>query len=122
MKRAAFLATLALVGGLLTQPAVARSRDKERRSQEQSQEQKASKQKQSERSEREDRSERSARNVEPERERSERRSPRQVEDTRSRAARRAQEANGGGRVLNVQPDDGGYRVKLLKDGEVRTLR
>lgn len=36
------------------------------------------------------------------------------------AARRAQQRNGGGRVLSVDPDDGGYRVKVLKDGEVRT--
>ena len=34
-------------------------------------------------------------------------------------ARRAQQQNGGGRVLSVQPSEGGHRVKLLKDGEVR---
>lgn len=38
-----------------------------------------------------------------------------------RAARLAQERNGGGRVLDVVPADDGYRVKLLKDGEVRTV-
>lgn len=37
------------------------------------------------------------------------------------AARRAQMRNGGGRVLGVDPTDDGYRVKLLKQGEVRTL-
>lgn len=36
------------------------------------------------------------------------------------AARRAQQQNGGGRVLSVDPENGGYRVKVLKDGEVRT--
>jgi hypothetical protein len=36
------------------------------------------------------------------------------------AAKRAQQQNGGGRVLSVDPEDGGYRVKVLKDGEVRT--
>lgn len=37
------------------------------------------------------------------------------------AARRAQAGNGGGRVLSVEPAGGGYRVKLLKDGEVRVV-
>jgi len=36
-----------------------------------------------------------------------------------RAARRAQQRNGGGRVLSVDPEGAGYRVKVLKDGEVR---
>lgn len=36
------------------------------------------------------------------------------------AARQAQQRNGGGRVLSVDPENGGYRVKVLKDGEVRT--
>ena len=39
----------------------------------------------------------------------------------SEAARKAQERNGGGRVLGVSPTDEGYRVKLLKQGEVRVL-
>lgn len=49
----------------------------------------------------------------------------QVDDRRNRrdgqadAARRAQRANGGGRVLSVEPEGSGYRVKVLKDGEVR---
>lgn len=37
------------------------------------------------------------------------------------AARRAQHRNGGGRVLDVNPMTEGYRVKLLKEGEVRML-
>ena len=42
-------------------------------------------------------------------------------DERSaQAARQAQAANGGGRVLSVEPEGTGYRVKVLKDGEVRT--
>lgn len=35
------------------------------------------------------------------------------------AAREAQAINGGGRVLSVDAADGGWRVKLLKDGNVR---
>lgn len=37
----------------------------------------------------------------------------------SDAAARAIQNRHGGRVLAVQPDGEGYRVKLLKDGEVR---
>lgn len=37
------------------------------------------------------------------------------------AARRAQAENGGGRVLSVEPSGSGYRVKLLRDGEVRVV-
>jgi hypothetical protein len=37
------------------------------------------------------------------------------------AARRAQQQNGGGRVLSVEPAGSGYRVKLLRDGEVRVV-
>lgn len=36
-------------------------------------------------------------------------------------AREAQRQNGGGRVLSVEPVPGGYRVKLLKDGDVRII-
>jgi hypothetical protein len=36
------------------------------------------------------------------------------------AARRAQDQYGG-RVLAVRPEGSGFRVKLLKDGEVRTV-
>ena len=41
-------------------------------------------------------------------------------DRSAQAAREAQAANGGGRVLSVEPEGTGYRVKVLKDGEVRT--
>ena len=37
------------------------------------------------------------------------------------AAQRAQQINGGGRVLSVEPAGDGYRVKLLRDGEVRVV-
>jgi uncharacterized protein YfaS (alpha-2-macroglobulin family) len=40
-------------------------------------------------------------------------------DGSAEAARRAQAQNGGGRVLSVEPEGSGYRVKVLKDGEVR---
>lgn len=39
----------------------------------------------------------------------------------SEAARMAQMRNGGGRVLDVTPSAGGWRVKLIKAGEVRTV-
>lgn len=41
-------------------------------------------------------------------------------DRSAEAARQAVQANGGGRVLSVEPEGTGYRVKVLKDGEVRT--
>lgn len=41
--------------------------------------------------------------------------------TPGEAARRAQAINGGGRVLAVVPTAGGYRVKLIKRGEVRVV-
>ncbi len=37
------------------------------------------------------------------------------------AAQRAQQLNGGGRVLAVDPAESGYRVRVLKDGEVRSV-
>ncbi len=37
------------------------------------------------------------------------------------AAREAQQLNGGGRVLSVDSATGGWRVKLLKDGNVRMV-
>ena len=40
-------------------------------------------------------------------------------DRSAEAAQRAQQRNGGGRVLSVEPENAGYRVKVLKDGEVR---
>ena len=39
----------------------------------------------------------------------------------SDAARIAQQQNGGGRVLAVERGDAGYRVKLLKNGDVRIV-
>lgn len=40
-------------------------------------------------------------------------------DRSADAGRQAQMRNGGGRVLSVEPEGPGYRVKVLKDGEVR---
>jgi len=40
--------------------------------------------------------------------------------SRKEAARRAKERHGG-RVLSVEPANGGWRVRLLKDGQVRTV-
>ena len=40
-------------------------------------------------------------------------------DRSAEAARSAQQRNGGGRVLSVEPVNAGYRVKVIKDGEVR---
>lgn len=40
--------------------------------------------------------------------------------SREEAARRAKEKHGG-RVLSVTRDNGGWRVRLLKDGRVRTV-
>ena len=40
-------------------------------------------------------------------------------DRSADAGRQAQVRNGGGRVLSVEPEGPGYRVKVLKDGEVR---
>ncbi len=37
------------------------------------------------------------------------------------AARQAQSMNGGGRVLSVEEARSGWRVKLLKDGNVRIV-
>jgi hypothetical protein len=37
------------------------------------------------------------------------------------AARIAQMQNGGGRVLEVEPSGDGWRVRLVKEGEVRTV-
>ncbi|MBL6751272.1 MAG: hypothetical protein ISP90_12150 [Nevskia sp.] len=37
------------------------------------------------------------------------------------AAQRAQQLNGGGRVLAVDPAPSGYRVRVLKNGEVRSV-
>lgn len=52
--------------------------------------------------------------------------PHRIRDMRPRltpadAAREAQARNGGGRVLSVSAVDGGYRVKLLKEGDMRVV-
>lgn len=39
----------------------------------------------------------------------------------SQAAREAVARNGGGRVLSVSEVDGGYRVKVLKEGDMRIV-
>lgn len=105
--RASLLLVCALVSaGLLCGPADARQRDDERqerheqrqeRVQEQRQEQREQRRTEGWRDDRGDRGDRSA-----------------------DAARLAQQRNGGGRVLSVEPEGRGYRVKVLKDGEVRT--
>lgn len=41
--------------------------------------------------------------------------------TPGEAARHAQRINGGGRVLSVSRGHDGYRVKLIKNGEVRVV-
>jgi len=41
--------------------------------------------------------------------------------TPGEAARRAQRINGGGRVLSVVHGQDGYRVKLIKHGEIRIV-
>lgn len=83
-----------LSAGLLSGPADARSRDREARSQQQEQR-------------------RDDRDAGREQWREQRR------DRSAEAGRRAQQRNGGGRVLSVERDSAGYRVKVLKDGEVR---
>ena len=100
-----------LSAGLLTQPADARSRDRDERPRQEQRDDRAGDQR------REDRRE-SRREQRPEDRRDERREHRG--DRSAAAARRAQERNGGGRVLSVEPENAGYRVKVLKDGEVRT--
>jgi hypothetical protein len=90
MLRAVLLLCAALSAGLLSGPADARSRDPDRY------------------------------RGEPQEMRDDRRDERpQRRDTPADAARRAQMRNGGGRVLSVEPEGNGYRVKVLKDGVVR---
>lgn len=48
-------------------------------------------------------------------------SPTQQQRNPQDAARQAQQMNGGGRVLSVDAASGGWRVKLLKDGNVRIV-
>lgn len=52
--------------------------------------------------------------------------PDSLMDGRSRmspaqAAREAQQRYGGGKVLSVDPSGDGYRVKLVRDGDVRVV-
>ena len=82
-----------LSAGLLTQPASAR--DRERRDDKQEQ-------------------------MRPEGLRDNRDERRPPRGDRAAAAAQAQRQNGGGRVLSVEPEGEGFRVKVLKDGEVRT--
>lgn len=48
-----------------------------------------------------------------------RRGPRGM--TPGQAAKEAQRQYGGGKVLSVDPSGDGYRVKLLRDGDVRVV-
>ncbi|MGQ0587662.1 MAG: hypothetical protein ACT4PK_10755 [Gammaproteobacteria bacterium] len=102
--------------GLVSGPADARSRDQQKQAPEN-------------RDEREERRD-ERQNRREERKRDERQDREELRDgwrdhrrdnqgRTAEAARRAQRLNGGGRVLSVEPDGRGYRVKVLKDGEVR---
>jgi hypothetical protein len=93
MLRAVLLLCAALSAGLLSGPADARSRDRDRYRGD------PEEMRDAERQERQERRER--------------------RDGAAEAGRRAQMRNGGGRVLSVEPMGGGYRVKVLKDGVVR---
>jgi hypothetical protein len=96
MLRAVLLFCAVLSAGLVTGPADARSRDRSR----------------------------VAESSEPQEQHEDKRDDKR-EDRRKRrdgsadAARRAVQRNGGGRVLSVEPQGAGYRVKVIKDGEVR---
>ncbi len=97
--------------GLLSGPADARPRDRVHAQQERRQEQREERREQRREERREERREQR---------REERREDRRDHGDRSAdAGRRAQMRNGGGRVLSVEPEGPGYRVKVLKDGEVR---
>jgi len=93
--------------GLLSGPADARARDGIRAQQERRQEQREER--------REDRREERR----EERREDWRDHRREHRDRSADAGRRAQMRNGGGQVLSVEPEGPGYRVKVLKDGEVR---
>lgn len=41
--------------------------------------------------------------------------------TAAEAARTAQQRYGGGKVLSVEPEGDGYRVKLVRNGDVRVV-
>lgn len=112
MLRTLLLLCAFLSAGLLTQPADARSREREDR---QEQREPAPRDERNRRGHRDGDDAHRGRSGDDDRgHRSERR------DGSAAAARQAQQRNGGGRVLAVDPDGAGYRVKVLKDGEVRT--
>ena len=90
--RSALLVCILVSAGLMSGPADARARDKDKQAQIQEQ----AKERREER--------------------------RDTRDRSAEAARRAQQLNGGGRVLSVEPAGAGHRVKVLKDGEVRVLQ
>ena len=120
--RATLLICALMSAGLLSGPADARPRDREQRQQQQ-QQQRVEQRRESRREERRD--ERREEPREAPRQESPLLAPNGWRDAppafdRSDAARRAQRRNGGGRVLSVDPEGSGYRVKVLKDGEVRT--
>ena len=105
--RASLLLVCALVSaGLLSGPADARQRHDERQDRREQRQERVQEQRQEPREPRrtegwrDDRGDRGDRSAD--------------------AARIAQQRNGGGRVLAVEPEGSGYRVKVLKDGEVRT--
>jgi len=101
--RTSLLLVCALVSaGLLSGPADARQRNDERQDRREQRQERAQEQREPRRTEgrRDDRGDRGDRSAD--------------------AARLAQQRNGGGRVLAVEPEGRGYRVKVLKDGEVRT--
>lgn len=100
--RATLLICALVTAGLLSGPADARSRQEERRERQEQREERRESREDRLRSDglRDGRGDRG--------------------DRSGDAARRAQQQNGGGRVLSVDPEGGGYRVKVLKDGEVRT--
>lgn len=83
----------AVSAGLVSGPADARSRERSRAVQSSEQQQEPRDEKREER--------------------------RQRRDGSADAARQALQRNGGGRVLSVEPQGAGYRVKVIKNGEVR---
>jgi hypothetical protein len=97
MLRAVLLSCVVLSAGLVSGPAEARSRERSR----------AVESTESREQPREDKRE------------DKREERRQRRDGSADAARQALQRNGGGRVLSVEPQDSGYRVKVIKDGEVR---
>ena len=117
--RTSLLLVCALVSaGLLSGPADARQRNDERQDRREQRQERAQEQRQ-ERAQ-EQRQERVQEQREPRRTEGRRDDRGDRGDRSADAARLAQQRNGGGRVLAVEPEGRGYRVKVLKDGEVRT--